>query len=259
MTNKDLLLQLKTLKNLEINSTWNRNHREILATQISNSRIIKENKFSLRKLFSSIGETIAQPSFVLSSICLIALGAVGVRAAYTRPGDSFYIAKIISEKTQLAITFDQDKKIKKEINFANNRAQEITQVIASSQNETKNTQLKADFKKEIGLVRTKITNISSQPANQPNEDEVMVYTADSGKDENGIQISEPADTQAQATTTPAIDAPQQLLEEAESLFDNNDYMGAENKLKEVGNIINQENTESQPEAPTDEATSSETK
>ena len=51
-------------------------------------------------------------------------------AEKTKPGDSLYIAKIVSEKTQYALTFDDKSKAQLGLQFATNRVEEMNKVLA---------------------------------------------------------------------------------------------------------------------------------
>ncbi len=145
-------------------------------------------------------------------------GFVGLRASVdTRPGDSLYIAKIVGEKTQLALAFTDKKKAQLGIEFAVKRAAEIKQVIAEEDEsifkDDKVERLVNDFKKEISAVKLRIEKISKQsvvdefvedesvelelvfteesedPVVEEQDNESQVFSAGSNKTETGLQIS----------------------------------------------------------------------
>jgi len=76
-----------------------------------------------------------KPVWAMSLICVLIL-VIGVGGVYesknSKPGDSLYIAKIISEQAQLAMTFNDKDKARLGLEFATNRAKEITQVLEES-------------------------------------------------------------------------------------------------------------------------------
>lgn len=275
MTEKELISQLNNLKSIKPDKLWKAENREILYTQISNSapQIIKLNIFidSLIK----IKEFFAQPSLALVILLAVMIGGsiFGTSAFTAKPGDSLYIAKIISEKAQLAMTFNEEEKTKLEIKFANNHAKEIAQLLsAQNQNQKDTDKLTSDFKKEIDIVKTKIKQIKiADNANQNQEDTLQVFSANVERDNQGIQVSTPLNaasttiatgaTETTATTTPentlAIpteDPHQKILREAEELFDQKDYAGVGDKIEEINSLIEQAET-SAPADSTDTATS----
>jgi len=237
MTNQELTKQLNSLSAIKPNQTWKETNREILYSQISNSStpIIPEKSLNAFLVFlNNAKELVAQPTFVLVSIFLIAFGIVGTRAAYTRPGDSLFIARVISEKAQLAMTFNEEAKTKKEIQFANNHAQEIAQILADENNQAQTEKLASDFKSELNIVKTKIKPIANNTETKPTDnDDAKVFSASVGHDNQGLQIS-PTEEKA---TTPSND-PHQMIDEAQTMFDQKDYSGAETKLKEVSTLLN---------------------
>src|SRR3989339_293021 len=95
---------------------------------------------------------VSQPVMAVFLIAGVLLGGgfFSLNAAKdTKPGDSLYIAKIISEKTQFALTFNEKKKVKLGIEFAGNRAKEITQVLSEEGDvEIRVEKLKDNFKKQ---------------------------------------------------------------------------------------------------------------
>jgi hypothetical protein len=231
-------------------------------------------------------------------VVVIGGGIFGVQASnYSNPGDSLYIAKIISNKAKLAITFDEEKKTKMRIRFASDHAKDITKFLAESdpKEETKETEkLSKNFKEQIYSVKTKLKEIKIAKNDENEEggemveesipDDEAVFGANLGKEEKGVQISIPDDpisdspqndegqtaeneegeaggeeisilnnnNEENATGTEAIEEiieesnnsnndlekAEEILSEAESLFDSKNYNGALNKLDEAGVIIN---------------------
>jgi hypothetical protein len=232
-------------------------------------------------------------------VVVIGGGIFGVQASnYSNPGDSLYIAKIISNKAKLAITFDEEKKTKMRIRFASDHAKDITKFLAESdpKEENKETEkLSKNFKEQIDSVKTKLKEIKVVKKDEGEErrevaeenvpvDDEAVFGANLGKEEKGVQISIPDDStsspsqtdnnqvedneeekaggeeisilnnnnEQNATGTEAVEEvieevdnsnndlekAEEILNEAESLFDLKNYNGALNKLDEAGAIIN---------------------
>lgn len=310
MNERDILKQFESLKALKPDPEFRSNNRELLLSQISGSVEAKSPAGSV--WFRSILDTparfaqrLTQPVLVVLLISVFVLGGgiAGIRASQdTKPGDSLYIAKIVSEKTHLALTFDDSKKARLGLEFAGNRARELNQILAEQAGDEKETRerqetvkkLKDDFKKEITVAKDRIAKISTEArkeeadkaekeaardaeegAAEEAEEESSVFSANLGKEDNGIQTSEqteieetvavedsepgadeevPAEIEeAEASTTPQLldgastteefllqaDAsdPEELLEQAGLLLDSEDYEATISKLEEAGMIF----------------------
>ena len=207
----------------------------------------------------------AKPVWVtsLASILILVVGIGGVYASKnSKPGDSLYIAKIISEKAQLVMTFDEKDKAKLGLEFATNRAKEITQVLEESKEpEDKKgkqvEQLSQDFKKEISQVKNRLTTIKAAEMNNQNkEEEPEVFGANLGKNDQRMEVAEPIKPEVKndilkenkpaaiATTTEEnLNSPDKALEEAEKMFDEKNYGGTIDKIEEAKQIINKEASE----------------
>ena len=275
MTEKDLLVKLHNLKNIKPDRAWADSSREILLSQIGQGETLEPvGKFYLLKEIFSLRslDWFTQPvAFVVLILLSVFVGGTySLRAARdTKPGDSLYIAKIISEKTQQAITFNEKEKAKLGLEFATNRAKEMAQVMDETNNASnKNaqvSQLADEFRKEISSAQARLDKISNgkhdvnskkqgadktTPANVANTatdansdggDEDQVFSADSGKDNKGMKISDNASKTG--TDVPAVadvNDPKKTLDEAVKLLDNKDINGTLSKLEEAAKIINKE-------------------
>jgi len=279
MDNKILIEQLNSLKNIKLDNKWKSDNREVLYNQIFNSYNFEEKVVGL-KIFAfpqRVIKLISQPAMVVIFISLIVIGGGIFSASAARnikPGDSLYIARIISEKAQLVITFDKEAKNKLGIKFANEHAKDITEILANpefniDENKIKIEKLTKDFKKEISTVKDKINKIDTKEEDNSNEkidEEVEVFSANLEKEESGLQVFEPKteikqdnqDNKAEAgeqenMSTSTIEEDKKsdvteeefnsgeahkIIEEAEKLFDSQDYNGTLNKLEKVDDAIN---------------------
>lgn len=254
MNDQELIKKLNSLKTVKPDDGWKKNHRDVLYSQISSGNSFSPSESNLKVIWESILPReiiigLTRPVWMVGAACVLIL-AVCIGSVYasrnSRPGDSLYIAKLISQKTQLAITFNENDKAKLSLGFAANRAKEITQVLkdSSDSDTTKVETLTKDFKKEISQAKTNLSAIkSTTPQNKEDE---QVFGANLGKDDQGMEIAEPAKPEIKenneitvASSTPASKQADQILEEAEKMFDEKDYDGAINKLEEVNKIINQ--------------------
>lgn len=274
MTNKDFLSQLNTLKEIRPQSAWLKSNREILLSQISNSGA--EQLSYWQKIIidlKSFSMVVSKPVVVMASLFAFLVGTSAfAHLAFnsTRPNDSLYIAKIISEKAKLSTVFNAQEREKLEAQFAAGHAEGISSVLAEAKiddsNEDQLASLNNDFNKEINIVREKIAVISknvkkdeSTVNNDVNVEasssvEDLVSVADNGKDEQGTQISinndNNTDTVKASTTDTKVETeieidnkveelknPELILEEAQVLFDSKNYQGALDKIKEVKELI----------------------
>lgn len=231
MTEKDLLKKLNTYRDLKADSTWKKDNRAVLLNQIINSSSAPETGFSFSKItnafkvysdifYNGIVKNLGQPVILTSMIVLTVLGGgiMSIQASRnTTPGDSLYIAKKISEKTQLAFTFSEKKKAQLNISFAKNRATEIAQVMSAEKPEEQKQeiveQLKGDFKEEILHVKTRISKINEETKKEEVKDdskevtvEENMFTANLGKGKDGISISDSESTNIEETVPEKTEA-----------------------------------------------------
>lgn len=254
---KNILLQLNNLKNIKADSEWKERSREILLSQISGSFSLEkeEEQTGLSYYFKNF---LHQPALVVAVIIIVVLGGGGVSIGASfdsKPGDSLYIAKIISEKAQLTFTFDEKEKTKLNIEFAKNRAKELAQVLEGN-NEGDDSvaveKLSNNFKKEISATRERLSRTGS--SNMVIEDSSEVFSATVGKSSEGIEIynsevkedivAQPeVNNQASATSSDSNIVIRKIgvieaLDEVEKMFSDHDYDGALDKLNKVEDVIN---------------------
>jgi len=270
MKDKELLSKLNSLKNITPDKEWKSSNREILYSQISNStaslykkdEVVKDGFFIMWP--QKMVRVFSQPAFAVFLVVFLIAGGGFVSAKVAKkstPGNSLYIARVISERAQLAITFNDTQKTKLNIKFANDRAKDITQALKESEFKSdkeisQKENLVKNFKKEINNVKAELQGAS--------DDDIQVFGANLGKDEKGMQVSEPdkkpiQPSEEKAIKSSGIDEPEEIkieeeapkeeesisdlenakqkLEEAEELFNKDDYGATLDKLNEVGAII----------------------
>lgn len=243
-------------------AAWLKSNREILLSQIANSGA-KELSNWRRLLIDvrSFTQTVSQPALALGSLLVLFIGAsVFGHLAFnrTKPNESLYIARIISEKAKLNTVFDSQEREKLEAQFAANHAEAITEILAETvideSNQDQVAMLNEKFNQEVDTMRAKIAATKPAPAvvetvvtPTPEAEEDLVV-AGNGKEEDGLQLeikNDGAETAVVATNTPEVKieatpaskAPEEILEEAKTLFDNKEYDSALDKLKEVKELI----------------------
>ena len=292
MSDKDLLRQLNKLKGIKPDADWRARSRGLLLKKLeasqADSGFIQAFKLSISSL-----RTISQPVLTVFLIAFIVFGSgfASMKVAEdSKPGDSLYIAKIINEKTQFALTFDEGKKLELGLEFAGNRARELSQVLNSPEDSAKQERVEklvSNFKKEINLAKTRIAMINrdeGKPDVEEAKEEIIeeatedsaVFSANLGKDENGVEVFEPIDTvssedavetivepeeievaiddetvtstpdilEASTTTEAAVEEtidpnPEQAISEAKELLGMLDYEATLDKLSEADELIEQ--------------------
>jgi hypothetical protein len=242
MKEREIIEQLNKLKSINAESRWKENNRSILVSQIFGSQT-EEKKFEFNWPLIFIKEMPFQmvqsvpKSFAAAILTLVFLASAGtasiIAARESKPGDSLYVAKIAGEKAQYALTFNDEDKAKLGMEFAGNRAEEISKVLAETPSDKKDetvVNLVNDFKKEINNIRTKleknkpaensslakntdsktdsIKNINNNAnKNNADDDGGKFFGADIGKDDKGVDVSAPAAAgkTEKTTTTPAVE------------------------------------------------------
>lgn len=197
MTDKQLLQQLKALKSITLNDEIKQGNKDVLFSQISNTFIKSENRsgnylFSFKNIFS----VMTQPLLVVAGVFVFLLGSLVLGSGLyenSKPTDSLYIARVISERARLNTTFSESQRDSLALQFASDRAQDIATVLMDSElnteeNKTQVEKLSASFNTEISKVKSQLEKKESLSANSEVSDEGVVSSASSLKDENGMDI-----------------------------------------------------------------------
>ncbi|MCU0680481.1 MAG: hypothetical protein MUF50_04235 [Planctomycetes bacterium] len=174
-----------------------------------------------------------------------------------------YLARVLSERVKLRMVWDEMEKEKMEIKFASNHAKDIATVLADETFTKENNQqeiekLNNEFKVEIRTVKRKMNQIVAKKLENTisttevtekvntasvNEDNEKVFSANTKKEEIGIQVSEPIVPEPNTVSAKVEEKKEvtvntdKLLEEAQNSFDQKDYDSALDKLKQVDNLL----------------------
>ncbi len=199
MKEKDLKIKLTQIKCYP-SASWKAEHRELLLAQIDGT--YKSSK-KAGEFFSGLKALIQSKNFQLKpawSVLLIivtvfASGVLSLHAARdSRPGEALYIAKRISEQTQLALTFNEKQRAKLGIEFASKRAQELNQVLkeekSPNEREKHVEQLTQDFKKQIIVAKKNLEKISVSYHNNLNHNNLNQKTKIDNKEKQSEQKNE---------------------------------------------------------------------
>ncbi len=199
MTDKQLLQQLKALKNINLDEKTKQANKDILFSQISNT-FIKSEKIVGGYLFNfkNVFSVMSQPLLVVAGIFVFLLSSLVLGSglyANSKPSDSLYIARVISEKARLNTTFSQSQRDALALKFASDHAKDIATILMDPEFHTEENmaeveKLNASFQTEISKVKTKIEkkenlNISNTPEEA---DGGFVYSASSLTNDNGIEM-----------------------------------------------------------------------
>lgn len=221
MTDKDLISQLNSLKNISPDQNWLKSNRELLLSQISNSGARELSVWKVFVInFQSFSKAASQPAFALAAFVLILLsGSVFGHQLFNqaKPNDSLYIARIISEKAKLTTVLNSEARGKMEAQFAADHAQDIANTLSDTNFNNDNNQdqvakLNESFGREIATVKTRINHLNEtskleasklNTASQiQNMTEPAVLIANTLKDNQGVQVFE---NPIASITTPVLD------------------------------------------------------
>jgi len=197
MTDKELLKQLNSLKSIRMEAGVKESNKSILMTQISNTISNNSETKSFNSFFFYVRNILSmssRPAMVLSGVFLFVVTSLFLGSDFyknSKPTDSLYIARVISERARLNTTFDQNEREKLALEFASNHARDIATLLMdpefnTEQNKDEVERLSASFKDEINKVKTKVADLQTSEAKN-NEDQ-LVFSASELKEENGIDI-----------------------------------------------------------------------
>lgn len=165
MTDKQLLQQLKALKNITLDEKTKQSNKDILFSQISNTFIKSEKSFG-RYLFNfrNVFSVMSQPLLVVAGIFVFLVGSLVLGSGFyvnSKPNDSLYIARVISEKARLNATFNESQRDALALKFASDHAKDIATILMdpefnTEENKNRVEKLNASFQSEISKVKDKI-------------------------------------------------------------------------------------------------------
>jgi hypothetical protein len=193
MSDKKIIEQLNRLKTVTPDSSWKEENRRILFSQISNSYAdsyqpsvkerIEKAKDSLVSFISSFAKSLSKPVWaVVIATLLIGAGGVAAQPAYnSRPGDSLYFAKKLTQKIRLALVFDKKEKARMNIRFSSNHAKDITEVLSDSQFSDKRMaqELQVNFREELDSLKADLRSMTGKATSSDNG---VANKADSDRD-----------------------------------------------------------------------------
>ena len=237
MTDRDLIKKLGNLKEIKPDASWLKANRDSLYTQISNSGATKPSAWTSFVInFQSVLKTASAPAVALASLMFVLLGSSAyghLLLARTKPNQSLYIARELSEQAKLTTILNPVARDQMAGQFAANNAQDITDVLAdpSFKNPQEIAKLSTKFNEEIKTVQKTVAKVQptvqkiDTPTTTNNSD--AVFSASNGKDSTGLSV----EGSVIKEDAPVISSTTKIVEEAQNLFNAKKY-------KEAGEVLN---------------------
>ncbi len=220
MTGKELINNLRELKNKRDDNQFLKDNRQLLLAQISNSgteKLSTWKKFVIS--FENLAKTSARPVVSVATfiLVLVSVGIFGTDYLQTsKPNDSLYIARVLSEKLKVNTTFDEINRDKLASKYALSHAEDIVLILSdenfhSEENSQTVARLTEDFKEEINKASVSLSNLEKNNNEtfvavknntelenneeekidniEENEEDDLMIIAENNKEENGIEIA----------------------------------------------------------------------
>jgi hypothetical protein len=173
-------------------------NKRVLLTQISNTVSENSEAKPFNNFFFFVKNILAmssRPAMVLSGVFLFLFASLILGSDFyknSKPTDSLYIARVLSERARLNTTFDQTAKEKLAVKFASQHAKDIATLLMDpefnkEENREEVEKLSVSFKSEIEKVRG---NINANEATSEIKEDVdsAVFSASSLREENGTDV-----------------------------------------------------------------------
>ncbi len=185
MNDKKLIEQLNKLKNIQPDSSWKKENRSILFNQISNSYVdLYKSSFQekLKSLPAVLGNMLSKPVWAIIIVAIL-IGGAGIAvqpAYYSKPGDTFYFAKKITQKIRLALVLDKTEKAKMNIRFSSNHAKDITEVLSDSDFSDKRLaqELQGNFRQDLSMVKSGLRSITTSDMEEAKGSAIATSTSE---------------------------------------------------------------------------------
>ena len=239
--------QLKKLRQITPNADWVSQQRQVIMAQVYHGQQPASLAFSRWSDFwLSLKYAFSQPGVVVSAILATVLLGGGTTSylvgRQAKPGDSLYIAKQLSERAQLlAVSFDRAEQNKLKLALASQRVSEMAAVDQQA-DQQQAAAISREFKQTVSDVKDRLAQAetkaaaaalvkASQPKTVASNKTEDTFSAATGKDKTSrLEVSQPV-------TATATKTPSQILEEAEQLFDKQEYSAAIDKLEAASQLM----------------------
>jgi len=163
--------QLRELRSIKPESGWKAAQKEMLMKQVF-AAAREDNKkggiiLYIKEAFSHEMSVLAQPIASIAVIIMIVVGG-GIfsitAASEATPGSFLYTVKIVSEKTQFALTTKPEEKIKLRVSFVERRVNEITSVASNNDNKVLE-EIADNLANDIMSVQNELSEIENKDIN----------------------------------------------------------------------------------------------
>lgn len=163
--------QLRELRSIKPESGWKAAQKEMLMKQVF-AAAREDNKkggiiLYIKEAFSHEMSVLAQPIVSIAVIIMIVIGG-GIfsitAASEATPGSFLYTVKIVSEKTQFALTTKPEEKIKLRVSFVERRVNEITSVASNNDNKVLG-EIADNLANDIMSVQSELSEIENKDIN----------------------------------------------------------------------------------------------
>lgn len=253
MTSKKLIASLEELKNVKADENFLKENRSLLLSQISNSGA--EEISTWQKFFISLenlAKVSARPAVSLAVFVfvLISAGLFGDRVLESsKPNDSLYIARVLSERVKVNTTFNSEEREKLLSQYAIRHAEDIMNILSDENfNKEENTdqvaKLSESFKTELNKASVAINKITptekvsevielSEENSLIENNSDLVVIAENDKEENGLEILIAKDPELSEVEEVKPTSTISVAEEINTLFEKGEYEAAREKLNKV--------------------------
>ena len=267
MTEKEIFTQLKSLKSITLSQEVKDANREVLLSQISNTFIKSETSVNGFSNIKNIISFIYKPALTVAGVFVFLVGVLFLSSGLfskTKPNNSFYIARILSEKARLNTTFNEDQRDALSLQFASDHAQDIATVLMdpefnTEENKDEVNKLNASFENEIAKVQNQINKnvevptsedvaVSSSGLVEENGTDIYINGENVSNDNSDLATSSDTDLNVYALAEEINDSSdnlvnvengQKMLDEIKVLFTEGKYSEVVEKLNELKKMTNQ--------------------
>ena len=218
MRKRELLKKLNNLQQeIKPDFSWQKKNREVLLSQIKAQTNNSDFVFSRKLLFKNIFLATYKPlgSFILIAGILFGTWIATVGAARkSLPGDFWYGFKLTTERMQVNLTLNDEKRTNLEIAFADRRLDEIKKTTAKGGSTKNNNNLEVtlkNFQESINNVKTNLAKLEAtdkqaaiKVANQLDEKSKTYVDILKDQQSQAPQLADSKDAQQAITVSQAI-------------------------------------------------------
>lgn len=271
MKNNELISKLKKLGELQPDEKFLKENRDLLLAQISNSGTDRVSAFEKILITSENLARLFSRPVVAFAVFLFALFGVNFSSNLlqnSKPNETLYLARIISEQVKVNTTINQIEREKLAIRFALRHAEDIATILSDEEfnvedNYDQVAKLNNSFINEVSKVENRLSRLNvSSPEKKETEVKVEnlsndasnnvelpgdMIIADSSKEEIGVSIfvdnnvssSSPTSSELMSSSSQEIIKiePGIKVNKAKELAEQGDISGALNKLNEAVELI----------------------